>query len=369
MAHKGIDVSRHQGNIDWAKVKADGVEFVILRAGYGRYASQVDSKFEEYYKGAKAVGLPVGCYWFSYARTSDIAKIEAEVCLKVIQGKKFELPVFYDIEGTALTTGAAQAKCKAFCDVIHNSGYTTGVYASESPFNGALKGLTFPYTWVKWVAKYSSKEPTCGNVNVWQYSSKGSVSGIKGNVDMNHDYWMLDNLLKPATPAAPKKSITEIAQECIAGKWGNGAVRKQALTKAGYDYATVQAEVQRILDAQKEASKPKPTKSIDEIAKEVIAGKWGSGAARKSALTKAGYDYDKVQARVNEILKGNGKPTTVIQKPGTPKPVAKYVTVKKGDTASKIAKANGTTVANIKKLNPSIKNINKIYVGQTIRVK
>ena len=360
MAHKGIDVSRHQGNIDWAKVKADGVEFVILRAGYGRFTSQVDSKFEEYYAGAKAVGLPVGCYWFSYARTSDIAKTEAEVCLQVIKGKKFDLPVFYDIEGTALSTGSAQAKCKAFCDVIHNAGYQTGVYASESPFNNALKGFSLPYTWVKWVAKYSSKEPTCGGVNVWQYSSKGSVNGIKGNVDMNHDYWMLDNLV-----SAPKKSITEIAQECIAGKWGNGAVRKQALEKAGYDYATVQAEVQRILDAQKEANKPKPTKSIEEIAKEVIAGKWGNGVARKSALTKAGYDYDKVQAKVGELLKqSNSKPST-----SKPTNTAKYVTVKKGDTASKIAKANGTTVANLKKLNPSIKNINKIYVGQTIRVK
>lgn len=367
MAHKGIDVSRHQGTIDWKKVKASGVEFVILRAGYGKFASQVDSKFEEYYNGAKAVGLPVGCYWFSYARDIATAAVEADVCLQVIRNKTFELPVFYDIEGTALSTGNAQGKCKAFCEKIHNAGRITGVYASESPFNGVLKGLSLPYTWVKWVAKYSSYSPTCGNVNVWQYSSKGRVDGISGNVDMNYDYWMLDNLI---TKPTPKKSITEIAQECIAGKWGNGAVRKQALTKAGYDYATVQAEVQRILDAQKEASKPKPTKSIDEIAKEVIAGKWGNGAARKSALTKAGYDYDKVQARVQELLKGNsGKPTTVTQKPGTPKPTAKYVTVKKGDTASKIAKANGTTVANIKKLNPSIKNINKIYVGQTIRVK
>lgn len=93
-----------------------------------------------------------------------------------------------------------------------------------------------------------------------------------------------------------KKSITEIAKEVIAGKWGNGTTRKEALIKAGYDYTKVQAKVNEIL------AEPKK-KSITEIAKEVINGKWGNGAARKEALTKAGYDYAKVQAKVNELLK------------------------------------------------------------------
>ena len=106
-----------------------------------------------------------------------------------------------------------------------------------------------------------------------------------------------------------KKSVTEIAKEVIAGKWYNGAARKSALTKAGYDYDAVQAKVDEILNGSKTTATPAPAtpkkKSVTEIAKEVIAGKWGNGAARKSALTKAGYDYNTVQAKVDELLKGN----------------------------------------------------------------
>lgn len=106
-----------------------------------------------------------------------------------------------------------------------------------------------------------------------------------------------------------KKSNIEIAKEVIQGKWGNGDVRKQALLKAGYDYNAVQTEVKKLLNKQEEA--PKQTlKSIEEIAKEVLAGKWGNGDARKQALVKAGYDYSLVQNAVNKLL---NKPTPVIQ--------------------------------------------------------
>ena len=93
----------------------------------------------------------------------------------------------------------------------------------------------------------------------------------------------------------PKKSVNELAKEVIAGKWGNGDARKQALTKAGYDYNAVQNEVNRSLGGAN-------TKSIDTLAREVIQGKWGNGSERKDRLTKAGYDYNAVQARVNQLL-------------------------------------------------------------------
>lgn len=99
------------------------------------------------------------------------------------------------------------------------------------------------------------------------------------------------------TTSTTKKSITTIANEVIRGTWGNGAIRKTALTKAGYDYALVQAEVEKIL-------KRGATKSVTTIAKEVIKGKWGNGAARVSALKRAGYDPDEVQKKVNELSKG-----------------------------------------------------------------
>ena len=91
----GIDVSKHQGVIDWSKVKTD---FAILRAGFGRYASQKDPQFERNYAGAKAAGIPVGAYWYSYARSAEEAREEAKACLQVLQGKQFEFPIYFDIE-------------------------------------------------------------------------------------------------------------------------------------------------------------------------------------------------------------------------------------------------------------------------------
>lgn len=124
--------------------------------------------------------------------------------------------------------------------------------------------------------------------------------------------------IQVAPPAPVKKSNTEIAQEVIAGKWGNGATRKTKLQDAGYDYNAVQAEVERLL---KKPEPPKPVlKSIDVIAAEVMAGKWGNGDARKQALIKAGYDYAAVQAAVNKLAKGETKPAP---KPEPPKPAKK----------------------------------------------
>ena len=89
---RGIDVSVHNGNIDWNRVKNDGIGFAILRAGYGKQVSQKDKKFEENYNGAKAAGIPVGAYWYSYARNVDEARQEAEACITILRGKKFEYP-------------------------------------------------------------------------------------------------------------------------------------------------------------------------------------------------------------------------------------------------------------------------------------
>ncbi len=98
---KGIDVSVHQGDIDWKKVKADSVEFAVLRAGYGREVSQKDEQFEKNYAGCKANSIPVGAYWYSYALSVDEAKREAAACLKAIENKAFEYPIYFDIENKA----------------------------------------------------------------------------------------------------------------------------------------------------------------------------------------------------------------------------------------------------------------------------
>lgn len=98
MAKKGIDVSQYQQNIDFKKVKASGVDFVIIRAGFGKYANQKDPCFESHYKAAKAAGLKVGAYWYSYAATVEDAKAEAQTCINAIKGKTFEYPIYFDLE-------------------------------------------------------------------------------------------------------------------------------------------------------------------------------------------------------------------------------------------------------------------------------
>lgn len=118
---KGIDVSVHNGNIDWNRVKNAGIAFAILRAGYGRVASQKDAKFEANYAGAKAAGVPVGAYWYSYAITPDEARLEAEICVSILRGKQFEYPLWFDLEErSALNTGKANcsAMIRAFCEVL-----------------------------------------------------------------------------------------------------------------------------------------------------------------------------------------------------------------------------------------------------------
>ena len=123
---KGIDVSVHNGNIDWNRVKNAGIQFAILRAGYGKVASQKDKQFENNYNGAKLAGIPVGAYWYSYAKTVAEARQEAEVCVSILADKQFEYPIWFDQEERdILATGKANssAMVRAFCEVLEKAGY------------------------------------------------------------------------------------------------------------------------------------------------------------------------------------------------------------------------------------------------------
>lgn len=169
---------------------------------------------------------------------------------------------------------------------------------------------------------------------------------------------------EPAPAPKPSKSVDELAQEVIAGSWGNQPERQQRLEAAGYDYYAVQARVNEILAP---APAPTPSKSVDDLAREVIRGDWGNGQERKDRLTAAGYDYSTVQARVNEMLSGN-KPA--------PKPVDNTVTytVKPGDTLWGIAErflGKGSRWREIYYANQAIigANPNIIYPGQKLTIK
>ena len=190
MILKGIDVSVHNGSINWNQVKNDGVQFAILRAGYGREASQKDQRFEEYYTNAKAVGMPVGCYWYSYATGVEEARLEAQVCLSVIKGKQFEYPIYFDLEEQkAFNTGKANcsAMVRAFCGELEKARYFAGLYMSRSPFNSYMEE-DIRTKYALWLAEYGSQLNYSGSVGMWQKSSTGRVSGISGNVDMNECY-------------------------------------------------------------------------------------------------------------------------------------------------------------------------------------
>ena len=200
MILKGIDVSVHNGSINWNQVKNDGIQFAILRAGYGREASQKDQCFEEYYRNAKAVGMPVGSYWYSYATSVEEARIEAQVCISIIKGKQFEYPIYFDLEEqSAFNTGKANcsAMVRAFCGELEKAGYFAGLYMSRSPFNSYMEE-DIKTRYALWLAEYGSQLNYSGAVGMWQKSSTGRVSGINGNVDMNECYIDYAGKIKPA---------------------------------------------------------------------------------------------------------------------------------------------------------------------------
>lgn len=191
---KGIDISEFQENINYSKLKEQGIEFAIIRLGYGKNISQKDEMFEKHFEGLKNVGIKVGAYLYSYAYVKEGAKLEAENTLEIIKGKQFDLPIFYDMEeskqanlGKKVLTDMANEWCK----IIKNAGYKAGVYANLNWFKNYLN----PYE-IKaeenyiWLALWNNDEnPNVSfPVDFWQYTSEGKVEGINGNVDLDKSF-------------------------------------------------------------------------------------------------------------------------------------------------------------------------------------
>ncbi len=195
---RGIDVSVHNGNIDWNRVKNSGIGFAILRAGYGKVASQKDKKFEDNYAGAKAAGIPVGAYWYSYAKTVDEARQEAEACISILRGKQFEYPIFFDVEEKAtLNTGKSNcsAMIRAFCEALEKAGYWVGLYTSRSVLGTHIED-DIKNRYALWAAEWGAKLNYSGSVGIWQYSDKGKVDGINVAVDLDEGYIDYAKLVK-----------------------------------------------------------------------------------------------------------------------------------------------------------------------------
>ena len=181
-----VDISEFQQNIDFNKMKNDGIKAVIIRAGYGRESSQKDCMFESHYRNAKAAGLKIGVYWYSYADSAGDAEKEAKACLECINNKSLDMPIYYDLEDNSQTKlGKAKLTeiAERFCETIKKSGYRAGVYANLNWFNNYLDYDKLKKKYSIWLAQYNSvNELSC---DIWQNSSTGRVSGYGKNIDTN----------------------------------------------------------------------------------------------------------------------------------------------------------------------------------------
>lgn len=303
----GIDVSKWNGDFDFVKAKSEGVKFAILR---GAYACSKDVKFESYYAACKGLQIPVGVYHYSMAKNATEAREEANFLIQnVLKGKQFEYPIYMDVEDkvqAALGKDKLTEVITAFCDTVEKAGYYVGIYSSTSFFQ-SYTDLNKLKRFDKWVAQWTKSCTYSGDYGMWQFGGETNVirSNKVAGVVCDQDYALKDY---------PK------------------IIKDKGLN--GY-------------------SKTPAKKSVDEIAQEVINGKWGNGDERKQKLTAAGYNYSEVQAQVNKIVKPQVKEV--------------IYTVKSGDTLTSVANKFGTTADKLASKN-GIKNKNLIYAGQKIKI-
>ena len=268
MMIKGIDVSYANLSIDWSEVKKSGIEFAILRSTFGSESeSQIDSQYYQNATGCVKNNIPFATYHFAYFVNEKTAKDEADFAIKKAnEYKKYVKFIVLDVEEDSVRYAKNMGykpdwtACSiAFMERIKSAGYTPVLYSNYN----WLKNV-FNYNKIKnyklWYAAPDAIKPayTCA---IWQYSWKGKVNGINGDVDMNYlyDEMLIKSSVKASTGSkasqvtsnttTTKKSVETLAKEVIAGKWGNGDERKKKLTAAGYDYSAVQEKVNSLLKA------------------------------------------------------------------------------------------------------------------------
>ena len=190
--YQGIDVSTWQGNIDWPTT-AQNTYFAVIRAGYG--IGHIDNYFETNYQKAKANGVKVGAYWYSYASSVNDAVQEANSIINALAGKQFEWPIYYDIEEQSIfDAGIASDIARAFCNVLEQNKYYCGIYSSTYTFNTYFDDdVKTRYT--IWLAHWDVDVPTYkGAYDVWQYGI-GQMPGI-GDCDLDRGYLDFEPVMK-----------------------------------------------------------------------------------------------------------------------------------------------------------------------------
>lgn len=299
----GIDISEHNGNIDLSPYKG---QFVIIRVGYGNFT--LDKKFTRNVSECKRLGIPFGVYHYSYALNKDGAKREAAAVIKAIEPYRNDIKcgVWFDMEdadgykrkhGVTINHANIAPMCYEFAKAVEDAGYYSGIYTATS--------------WLGYIA------PECNRFDKWVANwgtNNGQLQSDTSKYGTIHQY--------------TSKPLDKNIMYADIGRYDMSKKNKQPQPQP----------------------QPQPTKkSNEEIANEVLAGKWGNGTDRKNRLNAAGYDYNAVQSLVNSRA-------------------AVYYTVQSGDTLSGIAARYGTTYQRIQALN-GIADPNKIYKGQKLRVK
>ena len=192
----GVDVSAHQGTIDWERAREDGVGFAILRIGYRGYSAgtlKSDSQFAANYVGARNAGLPVGVYFYSQATSEAEAKEEAAYVLKLLDGVPLELPVFFDWEEVSQgrTGGKASSEVGrwtlAFCKAVTEGGYEAGAYFNQQ-YGYSIMHLEHLTDYSFWIAEYKDNQSFGYQTDYWQFTGQGHVDGIDVIVDLDLMY-------------------------------------------------------------------------------------------------------------------------------------------------------------------------------------
>lgn len=218
MSIKGIDVSTHQGTIDWTKVRGAGIKFAMIRAGYGD--NNIDGQFKRNVSECNRLGIPCGVYWFSYALNEAQAKKEAAYCLAAIKPYKLEYPVCFDLEydsvrwaktqGVTIGKTTASKFAMAFCGEIEKAGY----YAMNYSNLDYIRNMFTEEVLKKYDLWYAYYNPECNrsDAGIWQYASNGSVAGISGNVDMNYARRDYPTIIKQRGLNSPNKAVDQAAK-------------------------------------------------------------------------------------------------------------------------------------------------------------
>ena len=221
---QGIDVSYHQGTIDWEKVKNSGqVDFAIIRCGIGMdQTNQDDTQWENNTSECERFGIPYGTFLYSYADTVEKARSEAQHVVRLVHGKNLTYPIYYDMEDNSvmnkIDSKTAGEIAQTFLNTLEANGYkNVAVYSSKSLFETKLTADIFN-RYPRWVAHYNDTCGYQGSYHMWQYTNKGQIDGITGNVDLDYkigNWTSAGYTPAPATPVAPATPTTAVKKTTV----------------------------------------------------------------------------------------------------------------------------------------------------------